>query len=99
MQTILIRKMSFVSLFKLFLIGFAVFLVPLMTIGALSAYFGFGTWEFNGEQLHGTSILLNAVLCVLIMPVVFSAFFGGITYIGQFIYGKFRPISIKVLAD
>lgn len=99
MQTLSIRKISFVSLFKLFSVGFAVFFVPLTIIGALSAYFGFGTWTFNEEQLHGASILLNALFCVLFFPVFFGAFFGGIAYVGQLIYGKFRPLSIKVLMD
>lgn len=99
MQTVSIRRISFVSLLKLCFIGFAVCLVPIMVVAALAAYFGHGSWTFNGQQLYGMDLLLNAAVCMFTIPVFLSVFFGAVIYIGQLVYGRFRPISIKMLVD
>lgn len=99
MQTIVVRRVPYISLFKLLFVGFSVLFVPLIFIGAISAYFGLSTWTFNNEQLHGISILLNAAFCMVLFPVGFAAIVGGIACVGQIVFSQFRQMNITVIVD
>jgi hypothetical protein len=86
-------------MFKMLLAGFGSIFVPLILIGGVSSFLGYTTWTQNGEQLHGVSILLSALMFSVLMPVGFAFMMSGVAFLGQLIFSKFKPITIKVLTD
>lgn len=87
------------SMFKMLLAGFGSIFVPLIWIVGVSSFLGYGTWIHNGEQLHGVSILLSALMVSVLMPVGLAFMMSGVAFLGQLIFSKFKPITIKVLTD
>lgn len=99
MQTIKVRRLSFMSMFKMLLAGFGAIFVPLIMLGGISSYLGYTTWTHNGEQLHGVSILFSALFFSGLMPVGFAFLMSGVAFLGQLIFSIIKPITITVVAD
>jgi len=101
MKTLTIRRLSFGSVFKISAIGFGCILSPLTIVIGVLSYLGIEgfTISFNGQETLGPMILVHTAGMAALLPVWFGFCFGGIIFLGQLIYSRFRPIDIKYRID
>jgi len=93
-----IRRIKAGSLFRLVAAAaFSVF-IPLIVFFGILAFFGFDTIFVNHRQVYGVEGLIAA----LIMAPIFSLFISVVgwiaLYVGIFIWGHFKPITISYVS-
>ena len=95
--TISTQRLSAGSVYKLWLIGLSVCMVPFGVVCGVLALFGFNTVTWNGQALHGVAGLLGGPLLGVFVALVFTGFLGSAAALGLWLYSKFRPIKLLAM--
>jgi hypothetical protein len=98
-RTIVIRRLSTGSVFRVVAAGAFLSLVPLCIFFGVLALFGLNTIRWNNEPIHGIRGLLLSPLVGILMATFFTAFGGTALAFGAWLYSKFRPIKLRVYED
>ena len=98
-RTILIRRISTGSVFRIVAAGSFLSLVPLTVFFGVLATFGLDTIRWNSQPIHGIAGLLVSPLLGIMMAAFFTAFGGiGLTA-GLWLYSKFRTLKLRVIEE
>jgi hypothetical protein len=90
------RRLSVGSVYKLWLIGLSVSMVPLGILCGILALFGFNTVTWNQQPLHGIAGLAGGLLIGIGIALLFTAFLGSAAAFGLWLYSRFRPLTLLV---
>jgi hypothetical protein len=93
-QKIRVRRIKAGSLFKLVAIAIFSVFIPLSIFFGVLALFGFRTVYLNHQQVFGLEGLIAAIIMAPIFSFVVSIMAWLVLYIGIFICGYFKPITI-----
>ena len=96
-QSITIKRIRVASLFKIFLIGYAGFIVPFSLICGLFAFFGADLVKSGEEYVHGFKAA-GSTLVIMISAPVFLAFLSTISvWPGFWFYSHFWTTNIDYI--
>ncbi|QJB55417.1 hypothetical protein [Pseudodesulfovibrio sp. zrk46] len=95
MQTLAVRKFSFMTLFKLYYIGNVGVFIPM----TLWLYWASNNPTISGVPFPEAYVWIDTIGTMIIFPLLMASIFSGITYLCQFAFAKIRPITIKVKVD
>ena len=98
METIHIKRIKAGSLFKLVAIGVFSVMIPLIIFFGILALLGFKTINVNGQQVYGLAGLLAAIFMAPIFSLIFSVLVWIALYVGIFIFGQYKPITISYVS-
>jgi hypothetical protein len=98
-RTLLVRRLSTGSVFRIVAAGSFFSLVPLVLFFGILALFGLNTIKWNNKPIYGLSGLLVSPLIGIIMAAFFTAFGGVALAFGLWLYSKFRPLKLQVVED
>lgn len=93
--TISTQRLSFGSVYKLWLIGLTTFMIPLGVLFGVLALFGFNTVTWNKQSLHGIAGLIGGPLIGIFIALLFTALLGSAAALGLWVYSIFRPITLR----
>jgi hypothetical protein len=94
--TISTQRLSAGSVYKLWLIGLGVSLVPLGVLLGVLAMFGFNTVTWNGQPIHGVKGLIGGPIIGALLTLLFTAILGSVAAAGLWLYSKFQAVSLRV---
>jgi hypothetical protein len=97
-QKIRIRRIKAGSLFQLVAAAVFTIIVPLFIFFGILALFGFDTVHVNRRQVHGVEGLIYALIMAPIFSLILSVIGWLILYVGVFIWGHFKPITISYVS-
>lgn len=94
--TLVVRRLSVPSVYKLFAIATISAFVPITTLGGLiSVVTGQGV-NWNGQVLTGITALVASPFIGLLLALMFTAIWGSICVAGLWLYSKLRPLQLRV---
>jgi hypothetical protein len=97
-QKIRIRRIKAGSLFRLVAAAaFSVF-IPLFVFAGILALFGFRTVFVSHHQVYGIEGLIAALIMAPMFSTVVSVIGWVALYLGIFIWGHFKPITISYVS-
>jgi hypothetical protein len=97
-QEIRIRRIKAGSLFRLVAAAaFSVF-IPLFVCCGMLALFGFKTIFVNHHQVYGIAGLIAALIMAPMFSTTISVGAWAALYVGIFIWGHFKPITISYVS-
>lgn len=97
-QKIRVRRIRAGSLFQLVAAAIFSVFVPLFVFFGICALFGFRTVYVNHHQVYGIDGLVAALIMAPIFSLILSAFAWVTLYVGIFIWGYFKPITISYVS-
>lgn len=92
--TLSIERLSVGSVYKLWLIGLAVVLIPMGGIFGVLSLFGYNTVTWNNQYLHGVVGLFGGVFVGVLLSIVFTVVFGTMAQLGLWLYSKKWRLSL-----
>lgn len=92
--TLSIERLSVGSVYKLWLIGLAVVIIPMGSIAGTLSLFGYNTVAWNGQYLHGVVGLFGGVFVGVFLSIVFTVVFGTMAQLGLWLYSKKWRLSL-----
>jgi hypothetical protein len=97
-QKIRIRRIKAGSLLRLVASAAFSVLIPLFVFLGILALFGFRTIFVNHHQVYGIEGLIAALLMAPIFSTIISVLAWAALYVGIFIWGHFKPITISYVS-
>ncbi|MGF1679056.1 MAG: hypothetical protein ACFCUX_07670 [Candidatus Methylacidiphilales bacterium] len=98
-DSIAVKRIKAVTLFKLFFLGLAVWLVPISIIAGILALFGMNSYASDGVNYYGVEGLFRSISAGLALPAVFALTMTCVTWPGLWLYSKFRNIKIDFIKE
>jgi hypothetical protein len=98
-RTILVRRISTGSVFRIVAAGSFLSLVPLTVFFGILSIFGLDTIKWNNHPVHGIAGLLVSPFLGMMMAAFFTAFGGISLTAGLWLYSKFRTLKLRVMAE
>jgi|SRR5580704_7644370 hypothetical protein len=98
-RTLVIRRLSTGSVFRVVAAGAFFSLIPLALLFGVLALFGLDTVRWNNQAMHGISGLLVSPLIGLMLAAFFTAFGGVALAFGLWIYSRVRPLRLRFIED
>lgn len=92
-----VRRLSTGSVYKLVFIGLLTSMLPLGLLMGLMAWIGFETVHWQGMPVSGPAGVGVGVLAGLWVTLAFTAVMGSLMALGLWLYGRFRPLQLKVV--
>lgn len=92
-----IRRLSTGSVYKLVFTGLMASMLPLGLVMGVMAWIGFDTVNWQGMPVSGPAGVLVGLLAGLWVALTFTAVMGSLMALGLWLYGRFRPLRLKVL--
>lgn len=94
MESKIIKRLSFGTVYKLILLGLLVGLFPLCLFFGFLAFLGYDTVQWNGESITGVKALFAGPLMGIFLSFLFTAVIGSFVALGLWIFSFFRPLSV-----
>ncbi|HEY2676202.1 MAG TPA: hypothetical protein VGI65_04480 [Steroidobacteraceae bacterium] len=98
-RTLVIRRLSTGSIFRLVAAGAFLSIVPLCVFFGVLALFGMNKIRWNNEPIYGIRGLLLSPLFGILMAAIFTGIGGAALALGSWLYSKFRPLKLRVYED
>ena len=98
-RTLVIRRLSTGSVFRVVAAGAFFSLVPLTLFFGVMALFGLDTIKWNNQAMHGISGLLVSPLIGLMLAAFVTAFGGVALAFGLWLYSRVRPLRLRYIED
>jgi len=95
-ETIITKKLSTGSIFKLIAIGSLCSIIPISIFMGVFALFGANSITWNEKPITGIAGLAASPFIGLFISLVFTALLGIFVALGLWVYSKFRPIQIEL---
>lgn len=96
-RSIVIKRLTFGSLFQLTFISFAVGLTPFCILCGIAGAWGADTISLGNQPVHGWGALVAGIVIGPIMGFFFAVFGSAFSFFGLWLYGLFRPMTIDYL--
>ena len=90
-RTLIIRRLSTGSIFRIVAAGTFLSLVPLAVCFGILAAFGLNTIRWNNQPIYGISGLLLSPVIGLMLAAMLTAMGGVALAFGLWLYSKFGP--------
>lgn len=94
-----VRRLSTGSIYKLIFIGLMTAMLPLGLLMGVLAWIGFDTVSWQGLPVAGPVGVLVGLFAGLWVALTFTAMMGSLTALGLWLYGRFRPLQLFIVAD
>jgi hypothetical protein len=98
-RTIIIRRLSTGSIFRIVAAGTFVSLLPLAVFFGILALFGLNTVRWNNQPIHGVAGLLLSPVIGLMLAATLTAMGGVALAFGLWLFSKFRPLRLRLVED
>jgi hypothetical protein len=98
-RTLVIRRLSTGTVFRIVAAGSFLSLVPLAIFFGVLAIFGLNTVKWNNQPIHGLAALLVSPLLGVMTAAFFTAFGGVALAFGLWLYSKFRPLRLRIVEE
>lgn len=95
MAEIIVRRLSFGTVYKFFAVGLACSIVPIFLLNAVGFEIINFNSSWNGEPLEGTKWLFIAPAAGLAVSAVLALIIGGLAWIGLLIYSVLHPFRLE----
>jgi hypothetical protein len=97
-RTLMIRRLSAGTIYKLFAVGFALSVAPFGLLMGVLALLGSDTVTWNGAYVHGLGGLLAGALIGALLSAVLTGLLGTASFVGLWLYSKFETTEITFVA-
>jgi hypothetical protein len=97
-ETLRIQRLRGGTLFKIIFIGNSLFFIPFSVLMGILSFFGAATIRWNEQPLTGFAGFVASPYIGVFITLLFSAFLWVSTFIGLWLYSKFRPIELEYIA-
>jgi len=96
-ETLRIQRLRGGTLFKVIFIGNCLFFIPFSVLMGILSFFGAATLKWNGQPLAGFAGLIASPFIGVFITLLVSAFLWVSTFIGLWLYSKFKPIELEYI--
>lgn len=94
-EILIVQRLRAGSLFKILFIGNAVFFISFCTLMGILGLFGIETMKWNNHPLFGVAGLVASPFIGVFLTLFISTFLWVSTFIGLFVYSKFKFIELE----
>ncbi|MGD0494320.1 MAG: hypothetical protein ABSC32_22600 [Steroidobacteraceae bacterium] len=98
-RTLIIRRLSTSSVFRIVAAGTFFFFIPLAVLFGVLALFGLNTIRWGNQPIYGISGLLLSPVIGLVLAGLLTAMGGFALACGLWLYSKFRPLRLRLIED
>lgn len=96
-ETLIIQRLRGGTLFKIIFIGNFLFFISISVLMGILSFFGAATVKWNEQLLTGVAGLVASPFIGVFTALTFSAFLWVSTFIGLWLYSKFKPIKFEYI--
>lgn len=96
---LIVCRLSTGSIYKLIFIGLMTAMLPLGLLMGVLAWTGYDTVSWQGLPVAGPLSVVVGLFAGLWVALTFTVMMGSLTAFGLWLYSRFRPIHLLIVAS